>query len=300
MKQFPAIAQTFILTSFSALSLFAAPVQAASFRGLGFLDPSKPSVYSYATGVSADGSVVVGTSRSSNGYDEAFRWTQVGGMFGLGFIAGNNLYSYASSVSADGSVVVGQGRILNGYEAFRCTQETGMVGLGFIDFGISHNSDFLGSGNSNSNATGVSADGSIIVGIGSNDNGDSEAFRWTQESGIGRLGFLPVSSCLLPHYSSCNSYDPKSSAYGISADGSVIVGTSSIVDANVPSLWTNVWEIRALNESGSNGYANGVSANGSVIVGAINNKAFRWTQSSGMVLLEDHVNPDGISNTTGV
>ena len=105
---------------------------------------------------------------------------------------------------------------------------------------------------------------------------------------------------MLPHYSSCNSYDPKSSAYGISADGSVIVGTSSIVDANVPSLWTNVWEIRALNESGSNGYANGVSANGSVIVGAINNKAFRWTQSSGMVLLEDHVNPDGISNTTGV
>ena len=77
MKQLPAIAQTFILTSFSlsALSLFAiSPAQAAYFRGLGWL-PNASS--SSASGISADGSVVVGSSKNAtNGYGEAFRWTQ--------------------------------------------------------------------------------------------------------------------------------------------------------------------------------------------------------------------------------
>ena len=74
MKQFPAIAQTFILTGFSVLSLFAAPAQAASFKGLG---------YAFPKGISADGSVVVGQSR-----DQAFRWTQATGMVGLGDLPG--------------------------------------------------------------------------------------------------------------------------------------------------------------------------------------------------------------------
>ena len=90
MKQFSAIAQTFILTSFSlsALSLFAvAPVQAASFKGLGFLDSNNQYKFSGANGVSADASVVVGRSRIGNEY-KAFRWTQSGGMVSLGDLAG--------------------------------------------------------------------------------------------------------------------------------------------------------------------------------------------------------------------
>jgi len=103
MKKIPAIAQTFILTSFSALSLLVVPVQAASFRGLGFLDSSNPNIYSYARGVSADGSVVVGESGISNSNEiEAFRWTQEEGMVGLGFLAGSNSkYTNAWGVSAD-------------------------------------------------------------------------------------------------------------------------------------------------------------------------------------------------------
>ena len=53
----------------------------ASFQGLGSLGDT--SFYSYASGVSADGTVVVGTSQSANG-GEAFRWTAWGGMEGLG------------------------------------------------------------------------------------------------------------------------------------------------------------------------------------------------------------------------
>ena len=128
MKQFPAIAQTFILTSFSfsALSLFAsAPTQAASFRGLGWLPNT---LTSYASDVSADGSVVVGSSGNANGYDEAFRCTQGTGMVGLGVLDSNNQYrsSSANGVSADGSVVVGSSE----GKAFRWTQSGGMVGLG--------------------------------------------------------------------------------------------------------------------------------------------------------------------------
>jgi probable HAF family extracellular repeat protein len=295
MKQLPAIAQTFILTSFSALSLLAVPAQAASFRGLDFFDSSNQYGFSYASAVSADASVVVGSSYNANGYDEAFRWTQESGMVGLGFLGGgvNWIYNYIAGrgVSADGSVVVGESINSNNYsEAFRWTQKSGMVGLGF-----------LGSNNFYSSALGVSGDGSIIVGSSiSNDNTDSEAFRWTQESGMVGLGFLPVSSCV-PLDSSCPYYPSRSRAQGISADGSVVVGESSMGSRYVPVLWTHQGEIRALDEGGfHDGIANGVSANGSVIVGMINYKAFRWTQSSGMVLLEDHANSDQWSRANGV
>jgi len=42
---------------------------------------------SYADGVSANGSVVVGYGNSANG-NEAFRWTQGTGMVGLGDLSG--------------------------------------------------------------------------------------------------------------------------------------------------------------------------------------------------------------------
>jgi probable HAF family extracellular repeat protein len=61
---------------------------------------------SWALGVSADGSVVVGWA-ASNLVDQypAFRWTAAGGMQNLGMLGGNR--SWADGVSADGSVVVG-------------------------------------------------------------------------------------------------------------------------------------------------------------------------------------------------
>lgn len=63
-------------------------------------------VSSMATSVSADGSIVVGTSYSSNG-PEAFRWTAISGMIGLGALSSNPFHSEANAVSGDGHVVVG-------------------------------------------------------------------------------------------------------------------------------------------------------------------------------------------------
>src|SRR5437660_10580757 len=80
----------------------------ATFQGLGDLPGG--SGFSDARAVSPDGSVVVGGSNSSSGY-EAFRWTQTGGMIGLGDLPGPPFYSYAFGVSAYGSVVVGAGNL---------------------------------------------------------------------------------------------------------------------------------------------------------------------------------------------
>jgi probable HAF family extracellular repeat protein len=274
MKQLPAIAQTFILTSFSfsALSLFAiSPAQSASFRGLGFLNFNNQS--SSANGVSADGSVIVGTSSGING-SEAFRWTEETGMVGVGFSINNQYFdSSAKDVSADGSVIVGfalnRGDGNRVYvNAFRWTQETGMVGLGTLT-----NDSFVSYGRA------VSADGSVIVG-GSHSGGlfGTKAFRWTQETGMVSLE------------APGGSYRGESSAEGVSADGSVIVGSGqdSKTETGRPRTeafrWTESGGIVGLDFlDGLYDKANAVSADGSIVVGYSGSEAFRWTQETGIV-----------------
>src|ERR1039457_6174186 len=123
---------------------------------------------SLASGVSADGSVIIVNDGG------AFRWTAGTGLVGLG---GSN-YSLASGVSANGSVIVGTSYPASGNQAFRWTAGSGMVGLGHLP------------GTANSSATGVSADGSVVVGTSSSGS-VSQAFRWTAGTGMVGLGYLP-------------------------------------------------------------------------------------------------------------
>jgi probable HAF family extracellular repeat protein len=96
---------------------------------------------SRAFSVSSDGSVVVGGSISDSGPAsdpfvlEAFRWTNAGGMVGLGDLPGGDFLSFAVRVSGDGSTVVGYGESASGTEAFRWTGGGGMVGLGDLPGG---------------------------------------------------------------------------------------------------------------------------------------------------------------------
>ncbi len=151
-----------------------------------------------AYGLSADGSVAVGTSYS--GIDStAYRWTSQTGIVPLGNLGGNaNSQEIANAVSADGTIIVGQSGSPSGPQAFRWTQATGMVGLGDLPGG-----DF------SSEARAISSNGSVIVGL-SNSVGASEAFRWTAAAGMQGLGHV----------------EPGNSGYAnaASADGSVIVG----------------------------------------------------------------------------
>ena len=104
---------------------------------------------SYATGVSADGSVVVGYGNSSSGSPgQAFIWDATSGMQWLG-----NLQSLAYGVSADGSAVVGVAPSSSGWQAFIWDATSGAQWLGALAWWL-----FLPSG------PGASADGSVVVG----------------------------------------------------------------------------------------------------------------------------------------
>ena len=120
---------------------------------------------SSATGVSADGSVIVGYSTNAAWRHEAFRWTKETGVTALGTLPGMT-GSVGAAVSADGSVIVGTSTKGEREEhAFRWTKETGMQSV--EDWLRAHDPSFALNGDDRLvAATGVSADGSIISGIG--------------------------------------------------------------------------------------------------------------------------------------
>ena len=161
----------FLLSAVVALGSTSPAFAEAMFIGLGHL-PGQSS--SSASGVSADGSVVVG----ANGYpprDEAFRWTSDGGMVGLGFLPGAGSFSRAEGVSADGSVVVGfdfPGSVFGKSDAFIWDETNGMRGLAQVltELGVDLAGWHLSSAND------VSDDGLTIVGSGTNPSGDLEAW----------------------------------------------------------------------------------------------------------------------------
>jgi probable HAF family extracellular repeat protein len=98
-----------------------------------------------------------------------------------------------------------------------------------------------------SEALDVSADGTVLVGYSILVRAIPQAFRWTKEGGMVALGELPGGHL-------------DSRAYGVSANGSVVVGSSS----------------------GSSG-----------------NEAFVWTSGIGMIKLQDLLLSHGVSNLTG-
>ncbi len=251
------------------LALAASSLGQASFQGLGDLPGG--AFASEANGVSADGLVVVGLGISVSGI-EAFRWTAAGGMVGLSDLPGVPFVSFANGVSADGTVVVGRGVSTSGNEAFRWTSAGGMVGLGDLPGGI-----FSGAG-----ATGLSADGSVVVGGSRSGGASSEAFRWTAVGGMVGLGHLP------------GGFFSQSTAFGISGDGAVIVGLSTFASENSGDFqafrWTAAGGMVGLGDLPGisvRSTAFATSADGSVIVGrgfsAIGNEPFRWTTTEGMV-----------------
>jgi probable HAF family extracellular repeat protein len=192
--------------------------------------------------VSADGSTIVGTML--NGREEAFRLKD-GELTGLGVLPGTTT-SQASAVSADGSVIVGR----SGNEAFR--YEDGiMAGLGVAD-------DYLDSW-----AAGVSADGSVVIGTAANED-RQEAFRCEGDT-MTLLGVLPD--------------EWRSSATHLSADGSTIMVLHDSNDGGPFIRWKD-GVTDTISQLGGWPWSDGVyglSGDGSVIVGGEDwSRAFRW------------------------
>lgn len=119
--------------------------------------------YSEAYATNPDGSVVVGTAAVNNTDSQPFRWTAATGLVGLCPAA---VYATAFAVSADGAVVVGQTG--NGGQAFRWTASTGCQSI--QDLLIAHGASL--NGWTLTEATGVSADGTTIVGNANSPRGE--------------------------------------------------------------------------------------------------------------------------------
>jgi probable HAF family extracellular repeat protein len=278
------------------------PTPSQHFIGLGDLPGGIANSMAY--GVSADGTVVVGWGNNSTTGTEAFRWTQVRGMEGLGF-------TEAFATSADGSTVVGYRHIAKQAEPVRWTRDGGIFGLGKLTdcrFGeangiSSDGSIIIGTYKSESDeittwrfkrppahgiagppvllealvraaARAVSADGAVVVGESRQKSGYDEAFRFDADSGLIHLGVL--------------SGDSSSVADGVSANGSVIVGSSSGADTQA-FRWTQqdgMIGLGTLPNGSRNSRARGVSADGSIIVGQCYGEggfeAFIWDAAHGM------------------
>jgi uncharacterized membrane protein len=245
---------------------------------------------SVASAVSADASVVVGAGTSAAG-QEAFRWTEAGGLVSIGDLSGGEVLATAAGVSADGGVIAGTG-VDSGdvSRAFRWTQSGGFTVLGTFSCSLCDPHAF---------GFGISRDGQVVVGSGLRRTlfGDPyvEAARWAGGgTGISALGHLPGPGS-------------ASVAQGASSNGSVIVGESDTNDGIEAFVWTSSSGMQPLPGvpgalAGSS--ATAVSADGSVIVGFANasssdtthKQAVRWTGSGWGTLELLGTLPGGVSS----
>jgi hypothetical protein len=185
-------------------------------RSATFKEPDGPVIFdlgrlsggrnsSYASGISADGKLVVGEANHGNYSQVPFTWTPESGMVSLDQSFLRRPFGGARAVNSDGSVIVGEwdpagtGRS----QAFRWTKKTGIITLGVLP------------GADRSTATAVSADGRVVV-------GKSEgAFRWTARTGMVALpGGLTTFG-----------------ATAVSADGRMVFGDESGPDGNHVIRW---------------------------------------------------------------
>jgi len=238
----------------------------SSFQGLGDL-PSGETL-SAAAAVSADGLTVVGYSSVQDisfpqfNRFQAFRWGAETGIVGLPLLA-SYWDQFALAVSNEGAVIVGVPFL---------RKEINTTAPVWTSAGVRE----LGSVAENTITiwgTGVTPDGSVIVGYESGDLGNL-SFLYSEENGFVQLDGAPGFG---------------SQALGISSDGSVVVGWTMIASFEPHAFrWSAAegWiDIGDLPGGVHRAIAEGISGDGRVIVGRSNSannisanatEAFRW------------------------
>jgi probable HAF family extracellular repeat protein len=296
-----------------------------SFQGLGQMPGVMRGAGTFAVNISNDGSTIVGyawvcpnggTTCSSSGKTEAYRWTVAGKYQLLGDL-GSSYGSIAFATTANGSVVVGEApKGQDSFGAFRWTATLGMVALPasmlYANGITADGSMVVGQDNwwktsgqtgifgpfpgnqDQTQASGVSGTSQAPVAVGaalkgSDPNGATfHAFRWTPSGGLQDLGLTTGS---------------ESIAIAISADGSVIVGEardgSGFWRAFRWTASTGMQDIGTL--GGPESGAFGVNKDGSVIVGTSlttgstgSNHSFVWTPANGMQDLKTILDAAGV------
>jgi probable HAF family extracellular repeat protein len=207
------------------------------------------STRSIAFGVNADGSVVVGRAEQPDNV-QAFRWTSGSGMLGAG-----SKTSEFNAVTADGSIAAGRFNSAPPAALEVPLAATWTQGSGW---------HALSGALPDSNAFGISDDGSVVVGVNQN-----HAFRWTSVGGlvdIGPTGQVPTHSI----------------ARDVSADGSVVVGDGGEGEDARPFRWTAAGGLEVI-QTDQTAFAFATNGDGSVIVGQLGFQSpFIWDQANGV------------------
>jgi probable HAF family extracellular repeat protein len=253
-------------------------LQSGLYTSLGNL--GHVSEYSQTFDCSLDGSIVVGESRNASGLFRAFKWTSGAGMVDLGLPASNPLLtqSFAYGISPDGTTIVGGSYYAGSYTRVTVWTPSSAIEIGLppvpitTSYGranaVSNEGTIVGiagfggvtdirafayrsgvwtdlgtlAGFMFSNATDVSADGSVITGFCYNTttnqfNGpliNAIAFRYANGvmTNIGNLGIItdPTVFARIQSVGSVPSDDPSLSsiAYSCSFDGQYITGSSEL------------------------------------------------------------------------
>ena len=314
-----------------AAALSCVAVDRAGAQAIVAIEPPPGRQSTFASAVSADGSVVAVTSGSylSAPLEAPYRWTRDAG---CQLIAPPDVEAPTWAISGDGSTIVGTRDPLGpsfiavGTQNFQAVQLsqwndritlTGLSGdggfaCGSAEFTIgSHpvnafrRSNATGTylllgilpGMNYSRAHGMTPDGSVIVGssgLPSPFDFDCRAFRWSESDGIQDLGVLPGAN--------------ESWALAVSADGSTIVGHCRGPDDRMRATrWRNggIAPMAVLANT-HEGTPRAVSADGAVIVGStgfirngfeLHFHATMWSRYTGVVDLNGYLPYLGVDLT---
>jgi probable HAF family extracellular repeat protein len=251
--------------------------------------------YSSSVSISADGSVVAGTSITGTGENHLFLWRN-GVMTDLGNLRETNLREVGDSsppnglainesyslalpsvvISADGSAVTGGSETDTGtLHAFRWSNGE-MQDLGTL-------------GGNYSSGHSISADGSAVAGSSETGTGENHAFIWrngvmTDIGNLGEINLGPVVDVSDQNGLSANqSYSMALPSVVISADGSAVTGGSETDTGEFYAFrWSNGEKQSLGSLGGSFSFGAAISANGSVVAGNSTltggdaSRAFRW------------------------
>ncbi|MGL4750496.1 MAG: hypothetical protein ACRCYF_22610, partial [Shewanella sp.] len=221
-----------------------------------YLTPLAPGKDNYATGISADGNIIVGTASTSSNAEHAVYWERrTNTIHDLGSLNHSwNDFSNAVATNADGSIIVGSTANPAGVtQGFRWTAQSGMVELPTLH-GISQ-------------ARGISDSGRII-GFSTNAKNENRAVYWDNNS-VTDLGTLRADN------------SGSSSAQDISATGKVIVGSADSTTQRTGFIWKEGAGMYSVNEwlkyahvqanSMSVQSVNAISADSQTIAGQLTN-----------------------------
>jgi len=261
--------------------------------------------YSNANGVSDDGKVVVGQSSGNDAvgidWTNAFRW-EGGKMVGFGNLQ-RGLYNSAQGVSADGSVAVGKDSSSGQAAIFK---DGNMMLIGSLPGGWF------------AEANAVSANGQVVVGISNYAGGQQQqGFRWEagqmtaigggRASGVSADGRVIVGTgeeTIAPFRweGGIMTYAPgvAGAAFGVSPDGGVVVGVKSGVFSDYEAFRWEGDKLTALGDLPGGLYlcaAYAASLMGKVVVGfgtsEYGYEAVQWTQKSGIETIWDVLTKSG-------